>query len=381
MPDSREIAVYNSPDKEHFELAQRQANAYAGSTLVPESMRTRENCLAAIMMADEMGESRLSVLQNIFFVHGRPGWITAFMVARANRSGKLKGRIRWKTTGAGETLAVEAYADLADGGADPRVSVTVDYQTAVASGWTTYKDKQGKIQTHARWDLSAPVIVENQLVWRSGAWLIRRYLPEVMVGLPTREELDDISGHEMVDVTPPPAMPKLDDFAEPKAAHQASGRIPTSPEPSEEPGVPAAALPGDPPLGEPDLVLRRRRVPRNPKSTEAQRAFIQAAVESVLHEPEPAELDPAPIEEPLDYEPEAALPPASVVVMFDPEAANAQEWFSRARPVVHQMLKAESPPRQFAAFRKANLAPMMRLKQDYFRYWQEIDGLLKSGEQ
>jgi hypothetical protein len=242
MPDSREIAVYSSPEKERFELAQRQARAFAGSTLIPDHMRTVENCLAAMMMADEMGESRLAIIQNIFSVHGRPGWVTSFVIARANRSGKLIGPLRWRTLSR-EPLAVECYADLAAAPEnDRRVSVELDLKTAVESGWTTYK-KDGKTLTHARW--ATPLMQEQMLRWRTAAWLLRLYLPETMMGLPTKEEMEDLSDREMVDVTPPPPMPKLAEFTEAKEPPKRRGR--TAPEPTEatppdEPGIPLYEL-------------------------------------------------------------------------------------------------------------------------------------------
>src|SRR5215472_6216900 len=195
-----------------FAVDQRKARAYAESTLVPEHLRGNfANCLAAMMMADEMGESRLAVMQNIYFVHGRPAWLASFMIARANRSGKFIGPLRWRATGTWPDIAMECYAYLRDAPQDDcTVAMTVSMKTARESGWTTYKDKAGKEQMHARWQ--TPDLAALMLQYRSASWLIRLYAPECMMGLPTKEELEDISGREMVDVTPA-APPKLEDFA------------------------------------------------------------------------------------------------------------------------------------------------------------------------
>jgi len=202
-----------------FAVDQRKARAYAESTLVPEHLRGNfPNCLAAMMMADEMGESRLMVMQNIYFVHGNPGWKTNFMVSRVNRTGKFVGPLRWRTTKfEWPEIEVECYAYLPVSDApegDRTVAMKMDMKTARESGWTTYKDKAGKEQTHGRW--ATPRAAEQMLRYRSAAWLIRLYAPECMFGLQTVEELEDIGGREMVDVTPPPP-PKLEDFA-PKLA-------------------------------------------------------------------------------------------------------------------------------------------------------------------
>jgi hypothetical protein len=191
------MSVNSVATVETFELAQRQARAFAASALVPETLKgSTENCLAAIMIADEMAESRIAVMQSIYFVGGRAAFLAQYMVSRVNRSGKFRGPLRWKTEGQGETLAVTCYADLAE--IEDRVEVTVSMAMAKAEGWTRNK----KYET----------IPEQMLRWRSATWLIRLYAPEVMMGLPTKEELEDISP-DMIDVTPP--MPKLSDFAPP----------------------------------------------------------------------------------------------------------------------------------------------------------------------
>ena len=112
---------------------------------------------------------------------------------------------------------------------------------------------------------------------------------------------------------------------------------------------------------------------------------MKAVLEAVLGPA--AELDPAPIEEPPDYDPdptdvdpEDIIPPASVYVPFE-AAGNVQEWFARARTRVRQMLQASAPPDRYVAFRKANSDPLVRLNREYLNYWQQIDGLLKLGEQ
>lgn len=202
MPDDTPNLPVVDSGLSHFQLLQRQARAYSESTLVSETVRKYENCVVALMMADEMGESRLAVLQNIYFVHDRPAWITSFMVSRANRSNVFKGPLRWNTKQRDEkNIVVECYADLTHGGSDPRVSLEIDYKTAVESGWTTYKNKRDQIVTHPRW--ATPMMIEQMLRWRTASWLIRLYAPEVMMGLPTREEIDD-EPREMIDVTPPP---------------------------------------------------------------------------------------------------------------------------------------------------------------------------------
>jgi hypothetical protein len=62
-------------DLQGFELMQRAAKALAASTLVPQQFQGNlPNCLIALEMAQRIGASPLMVMQNLYIVHGRPGW-------------------------------------------------------------------------------------------------------------------------------------------------------------------------------------------------------------------------------------------------------------------------------------------------------------------
>lgn len=192
-----------TPDR--WAMLQRMAAAFCKSELVPEAMRDNvANCTVALLLAEQMGENPLMVTQNIFFIHGRAGWITQYMVARANNSGKFLGPLRWRSSDKGDDNPAETcFAKLASYPTDDPVEVEIDLKTAIDSGWTTYK-KDGKTLTHPRW---ATMAMQRQMLrWRSAAWLIRLYAPEVMFGLPTADELEDT----MKDVTPPKL--GIDDF-------------------------------------------------------------------------------------------------------------------------------------------------------------------------
>jgi len=172
------MAVYEDPAR--FEHYQRVANLFAKAELVPQHLRGKvADCFIGVCIAREMGVSPVMVLQNIYFVGGRAGWATQFMIARANTSGKFKGPLRWKTEGVGEKLSVTCYADLAKVEGESRVDVAVNMTMAKAEGWT----KNSKYVS----------IPEQMLRWRSATWLIRLYAPEVMMGIPTQEELEDIA--------------------------------------------------------------------------------------------------------------------------------------------------------------------------------------------
>lgn len=177
-------------DPVRFEHLQRVGQMLAASVLFPEHLRKGDRQQAAangalvMNMAMRLNEDPLTVAQNIYFVGGKPGWSTTYMIAKANQHGVFQGPINWKITGDGDSLSVMAYATLADSG--EQVSHTVDMKMAKAEGWT----KNAKYQS----------IPQVMLRYRSAAALIRFYCPEVMVGLPTQIEVE--TGGEMRDVTP-----------------------------------------------------------------------------------------------------------------------------------------------------------------------------------
>ena len=195
------IDIFSDPEK--FAHAQRVANVFASSSLVPPHMQNVANVLIALDIANRLGEQALTVMQNIYVVSGRPGWKTEYVIARANRAGVFSSRITWKVTGAGDNLSVTANATLA--GTGEAVDATCDMKMAMAEQWT----RNAKYKS----------MPEHMLKWRSAAFLIRLYAPEVMLGLPTLEEAETMPD-AMRDVTPPTQSMKdaLDSFAGSKPA-------------------------------------------------------------------------------------------------------------------------------------------------------------------
>jgi hypothetical protein len=216
-------------DPNQFQQAQRIARAFSESELVPQHMRGKmADCLVALHIANQMDEDPLQVMQSLYQVGGRPGWITAFMISRANKSGRFMDPIDWEIEGAGKTAKVTAFVQLrrADGTAGRTVrSPMVDMTMAQAEGWTRNK----KYET----------MPELMFRYRAATLLIRLYAPEVLYGYHTVEEIEDIS--PLKDVTPPKL--GIDDF-KPGAGRKPSVTIEAEPEPAQADGPPEAEREG-----------------------------------------------------------------------------------------------------------------------------------------
>lgn len=167
-----------------FALRQRQARMFAMSPLIPEHLRkgppevAMSNCYIALTLAEAMGEVPLIVMQNIHVVNGKAGFASQYMIARANSSGVFKGRIDWRIDRSNpQNLSVTAFAFLKETGDE--VSVTCDMAMAVAEGWT----KNPKYKS----------MPEVMLRYRSAAFLVRFYAPDVMLGYQTVDEVSDVA--------------------------------------------------------------------------------------------------------------------------------------------------------------------------------------------
>lgn len=188
-----------SPESQEFELMQRQAKLFASSPLVPAHIRGNNvneglaNCYIALVLAKQMGENPLVVMQNIYIVHGRAGWSASYMIAKANASGVFRGVIRFKHSGEGAKRTCTASATLADTG--ETVDCTVSMEMAAAEGWT----KNSKYKT----------MPDQMLIYRAATFLVRTYCPQVLLGLRTDVEVETMPELVEADVEPASVIERL----------------------------------------------------------------------------------------------------------------------------------------------------------------------------
>jgi hypothetical protein len=177
MHDPSNIAASRDlfSDPNSFAHGQRVAKLFAASKLVPNHFRGNvADCLIALQIARRLDEDPLTVFQNIYFVNGKPGWATSYLIARANRSGVFQRQITWHSTEEGnDGLSVTAKATLSSGDV---VTATATMRMAMEEGWT----KNSKYQS----------MPEHMLRWRSATMLIRLFAPEIMTGLPAMDEIE-----------------------------------------------------------------------------------------------------------------------------------------------------------------------------------------------
>lgn len=205
-----------------FRQLQRVATALSASTLVPVQYRSftevkeygkvtgyldnpagLPNCVVAMNMAMRMNADPLMVMQNLYVIEGRPSWSSQFIIAQLNSCGRFSP-LRFDLSEPGEPLELTYKATewvnkqktdvqrkaiirhqtctawvIEKETGDRLNGPTVSIQMAIDEGWLT---KNG-----SKW-LTMP---EVMLRYRAASLLGRIYAPELLMGLQSREEVED----------------------------------------------------------------------------------------------------------------------------------------------------------------------------------------------
>ena len=196
MTKPTEQLAITTPDMVEFELAttsgslmlaggpafahiQRVAKMFASSQLVPEAFQNNvPNCVIALEMAHRMGANPMAVAQNLYIVHGRPGWSSQFIIACVNQCGKFSP-LRFELSGTGDDRQCVAWAIEKETG-DRLEGPPVSIKMAKDEGW------HGK--SGSKWK----TMPELMLRYRAATFFGRLYAPDLLMGMQTAEEVVDL---------------------------------------------------------------------------------------------------------------------------------------------------------------------------------------------
>jgi hypothetical protein len=165
----------------NFSEGQRVAKALSSSTLVPPQYQGQAgypNAVVAVDIAWRMNMNPLMVMQNLHIIHGRPSWSSQFIIGLINGCGRFSP-LRYETNGKGDTLACTAVATELATGEELR-GVEVSMAMAKREGWAT---KSG-----SKWQTMPELMIR----YRAAAFWGRLYIPELLVGIQTQEEVLDV---------------------------------------------------------------------------------------------------------------------------------------------------------------------------------------------
>jgi hypothetical protein len=184
-------------DKEKHDQTARAAGTFSKADCVPRHFKGKPEAVFIVLTRAYVWQvDPMMALEQTFEIGGKLGLAARLAIALANRSGLLREPIEWDVTGSGDTLSATAYAHLKSG---RRIEATVDMKLARDEGWTSNK----KYKT----------MPENMLMWRAATWLVRRYMPEVLLGMSTADELQDLDASERPRTTQPAVPERTLDYA------------------------------------------------------------------------------------------------------------------------------------------------------------------------
>ena len=83
-----------------FEFINRQADMLAKCDFIPDEFKgNTANCALIIEMANRLRADAFLVSRQIYMVYGKPAFSSKFVIALLNRSGLLRGRLKFKKIG------------------------------------------------------------------------------------------------------------------------------------------------------------------------------------------------------------------------------------------------------------------------------------------
>lgn len=200
-----------------FEQLQRAAKLLASSTLVPKEYQGNlPNCVIALNMANRIGADPLLVMQNLYLVHGRPGWSSQFLIATFNQCGRFSA-MRFEFTGEQGKADWGCRAWATEKSTGERIEGSwITMAMAKAEGWV---DKSG-----SKWK----TMPQQMLQYRAASFLVRAFAPELSMGLQTQDELQDVGELRTVSVTQVSRAPETLQQIE----QELTGAAPTGDEPA-----------------------------------------------------------------------------------------------------------------------------------------------------
>lgn len=216
-----------------FEGAQRVCKMLASSNLVPSQFQGNiANTMIALELANRTNTSPFMVMQNLYVVHGRPGFSATYIISAINACGRFSP-LRFDLDGEGDDRGCTAWViEKATG--DRLEGSRVTIKMAKAEGWF---GKQG-----SKWQ----TMPDQMLRYRAAAFFGRLYAPDILMGMQTKEELYDTeTGPRQIRQAEPAQVVEAvvveSNNSGPASVEEINAMLQSAPEPA--PAQPAAAEP------------------------------------------------------------------------------------------------------------------------------------------
>lgn len=173
--------------EENFKNAMAMATQLSKSDMIPATYKNKpENCIIALELSNRLKLSPFLVMQNMYIVQGKPAWSSSFIISCINGSGRFTGPLKFEMD-AGKTKCRAWAVEKASG--EKLVGPLITMDMAQAEGWL---GKNG-----SKWK----TMPELMLRYRAAAFFGRLYCPEIINGMMTDDEVQDIRPLDESDVT------------------------------------------------------------------------------------------------------------------------------------------------------------------------------------
>lgn len=184
--DSKKLDIFfNTND---FEEAQRKAKMIAHSNFTPERFKGNiGDCVIALDIAQRLQMSPITILQEVYIVHGSPAFTSKFIIALINFRGGYAHDLEFEQT------KDSCYAWTTNKQGRKLKGPMVTLEMARKEGWI---DKKG-----SKW-LTMPDVM---LGYRAASFFAKKFCPGLLMGMQSLEEIYDMTMYVEKDITPPKA--------------------------------------------------------------------------------------------------------------------------------------------------------------------------------
>lgn len=175
--NSKAINVFR--DSESFADAQRMANALASADFTPLTFRGKmSNCLLALEMSSRMDVSVVVVMQNMHVVNNKPAWSATYIIASINTSGRFKTTLMYEVEKDNDGNINGCYAYVIDKYGNRLEGPKVTAIMVKNEGWLS----------NPKWT-NMPELMYR---YRSASFFGKLYTPDILMGMQTIEEIEDV---------------------------------------------------------------------------------------------------------------------------------------------------------------------------------------------
>lgn len=181
-----EMGMLNYMDGSSLNKAYKNAQIIATSSLMPDTYAKHpENVLIAMDIASRTNYGLMMVMQNLYIVKGHPAWSGQFCLAAIKGCGKYSN-VKYVWVGDNK--------DAPDYGCYLQATEVATGETVRGSVITNAMVKgEGWLQkAGSKWQ----TMPEQMFKYRAAAFFARTECPEVLMGLQTVEEINDVAGYE-----------------------------------------------------------------------------------------------------------------------------------------------------------------------------------------